>query len=49
MIVGVIAFIVYIIVMLGVFWYLAKSAPEGYEDEKGFHYGKKKDKDRWDR
>lgn len=48
--IGLITFIVYIIVVVGVFWYLMKGVPEGYEDEKGFHHGKKKDKDKkWDR
>ena len=33
------------LILAGVMVYLYKNAPEGYEDEKGFHYGKKDDKD----
>lgn len=33
-----------VLIVTGVMVYLYKNAPEGYEDEKGFHYGKEKDK-----
>lgn len=34
-----------ILILIGVMVYLYKNAPEGYEDEKGFHYGRKDDED----
>lgn len=39
-----IAVMLYASLMIALFFYLAKNAPEGYEDEKGFHYGKENDK-----
>lgn len=30
-----------IAVILGGYWLAFRNAPEGYEDESGFHYGRK--------
>ena len=37
----IITYIVLAIVAIGVLSYMGMTAPEGYQDEKGFHYGKK--------
>ena len=36
---GIVAFLAFLAYLA----YLIKTAPEGYEDENGFHYGKQKD------
>jgi len=35
--------IIYIVLSVGFFIYLCKTAPLGYEDETGFHFGEKKE------
>lgn len=30
------------VAFIGLLYYMSENAPEGYEDEDGFHYGKEK-------
>ena len=38
----IINFLILNLIAIGIFYELVSRSPEGYEDEDGFHYGKKK-------
>ena len=40
-----ITYLIINMIALGILYELVSRAPEGYQDEKGFHYGKGVDKD----
>lgn len=46
MVVVAVTAVVCVLVSLAVMAYFIITAPEGYEDEKGFHYGKPDDESR---
>ena len=35
-------FLVAVLISIFIFWFIDRNAPEGYEDESGFHYGVKR-------